>query len=123
MLEGEQPDLVVFSGDQISGFMYKLLNGEPGWVEAYWRRLIQPVNEAGVPYAMTIGGITIQADHACGESSWHCKLQLCQQSWERVCAWLGPHHSPTLPAYSPGPACAQATTTPRRTLQGERSWP
>ncbi len=53
--------LVVFSGDMVSGYAW---NGSPGWYEALWRRLIQPTNAAGIPYATTLGNHDAEADLA-----------------------------------------------------------
>ncbi|GAB4822377.1 hypothetical protein N2152v2_009423 [Parachlorella kessleri] len=55
VLETEPADLVVFSGDLVSGYFYKLTNATPGWTEKLWRRLIEPVNAAGLPYAVVLG--------------------------------------------------------------------
>lgn len=55
MLAAEQPDLVVFGGDQVTGWRWGLSGREPGWTEALWRNLTAPVVEAGIPYAMALG--------------------------------------------------------------------
>lgn len=52
MLSLEQPDLVILSGDMVSGFAW---DGRQGWFESHWRRLIQPLQAAGVPYASILG--------------------------------------------------------------------
>lgn len=57
LLEAEQPDLVVFSGDMVSGWACRR---DPdcerdGWFEARWRQLTAPVHAAGLPYAVTLG--------------------------------------------------------------------
>ena len=83
MLELEQPDLVVFSGDQQTGFMYKLLaDAAPGWTEENWRRLIVPVNEAGIPYAMALGGRGAGLERRRAGRGWGSGgLGALQQSW------------------------------------------
>jgi pre-mRNA-splicing factor SYF1 len=60
VLAAERPDLVVFSGDMVSGWHCKpsaplLADCGPGWFAARWRQLIAPVHEAGIPYAITLG--------------------------------------------------------------------
>lgn len=59
MLQAEQPDLVVFSGDMVDGPSW---NGRRGWYESVWQRLIKPVNFAGVPYASILGNHDGEAD-------------------------------------------------------------
>ncbi len=59
ILQAEQPDLVVLSGDMVSGFAW---DGSPRWYERRWRRLIQPVYRAGIPYASILGNHDGEAD-------------------------------------------------------------
>eukprot|EP00887_Chlorella_sp_A99_P005029 scaffold4.g5029.t1 len=61
LLAAEQPDLVVFSGDLVSGFECE----QPcpaGWFAARYRQLIAPVAAAGVPWALTLGNHDAEAD-------------------------------------------------------------
>jgi pre-mRNA-splicing factor SYF1 len=57
VLEAEQPDFVVFSGDMASGWVCAQTKPAcpPGWYEARWRQLIAPVRAAGIPYAIILG--------------------------------------------------------------------
>ena len=68
MLAAERPDLALLSGDQVSGFAYpahdllghaRRLGAPAGaphsWYEEQWRRVIEPLHEAGVPYASVLG--------------------------------------------------------------------
>lgn len=52
VLDAEQPDMVVFSGDMVSGFED---TGRRGWYEARWQHLTRPANERGIPYASILG--------------------------------------------------------------------
>ncbi|EFN59663.1 hypothetical protein CHLNCDRAFT_133158 [Chlorella variabilis] len=60
VLAAERPDLVVFSGDMVSGWVCRPSDPRapdcgPGWFERRWRQLIAPVHAAGLPYAVTLG--------------------------------------------------------------------
>ena len=57
VLEAEQPDFVVLSGDMASGWVCAHMEPAcpPGWYEARWRQLIAPVQAAGIPYAIILG--------------------------------------------------------------------
>lgn len=59
VLAAERPDLVVFSGDMVSGWACgrppRPAPCAPGWFEARWRQLVAPVHAAGLPYAITLG--------------------------------------------------------------------
>lgn len=52
VLAAEHPDLVVFSGDMVSGYAW---DGRPGWYAARWGELTRPARAAGVPYAAILG--------------------------------------------------------------------
>jgi pre-mRNA-splicing factor SYF1 len=62
LLAAERPDLMVFSGDQVSGWECHQPACQPGWFAARWRQLIAPVHEAGVPYAIILGNHDDEAD-------------------------------------------------------------
>ena len=72
VLAAESPDLVVLGGDQVSGFAYpaadlrarlsRLLGAAPSWYEQQWRRLVAPLQAAGVPYASLLGNHDGEAD-------------------------------------------------------------
>ncbi|KAI3429468.1 hypothetical protein D9Q98_005560 [Chlorella vulgaris] len=67
VLAAERPDLVVFSGDMVSGWHCKpsaplLADCGPGWFAARWRQLIAPVHQAGIPYAITLGNHDAEAE-------------------------------------------------------------
>ncbi len=55
-VEAEKPDLVIFTGDQIYGIHPKLWrkNAEAN-VAGVLRKILSPVTEAGVPFAVTFG--------------------------------------------------------------------
>lgn len=61
VLAAEQPDLVMFGGDMVSGWVCSPSRSPrpaacgPGWFEARWRQLIAPVHAAGLPYAVILG--------------------------------------------------------------------
>jgi pre-mRNA-splicing factor SYF1 len=60
VLEAEQPDLVVFSGDMVSGWECKpggLRKPDcgPSWFAERWSQLMSPVHAAGLPYAIILG--------------------------------------------------------------------
>jgi hypothetical protein len=59
LLEAERPDLVVLSGDLVSGW---LGNGSAGWFERHWHALSAPVQSYGAPYAIILGNHDDQAD-------------------------------------------------------------
>ena len=52
VLRSERPNLVVFSGDMVSGFAW---DGSAGWFEHRWQQLLAPVRAAGVPHATVLG--------------------------------------------------------------------
>lgn len=53
------PDLVVFSGDQISGWVSK---GADGWAAQHWERATTVVRAASAPYAAILGNHDAEAD-------------------------------------------------------------
>lgn len=59
VLAAEQPHLVVFSGDMVSGWACgrspRATPCAAGWYEARWRQLVAPVRAAGIPYAIILG--------------------------------------------------------------------
>lgn len=63
VLSAEKPDLVIFSGDLVSGWVCRggrAAAGSsaacgPGWWEARWAQLTAPVREAEIPWAITLG--------------------------------------------------------------------
>ena len=61
ILSIEQPDLVVFSGDMVSGYACPQ-PCPPGWYAERWRQLTAPVKSAGVPYAVILGNHDDEAD-------------------------------------------------------------
>ncbi|MCJ1461829.1 purple acid phosphatase [Pseudocyphellaria aurata] len=61
LLDLEQPDLVVFSGDLVSGYQWNESLG-PGWFSERWHQLILPVKASGVPWALTLGNHDGEAD-------------------------------------------------------------
>jgi hypothetical protein len=55
----ESPDLVVFTGDMLSGYAW---NGERGWAKTLHDRVVAPCEEARVPWAIAIGNHDTEAD-------------------------------------------------------------
>ena len=76
VLAAERPDLVVFSGDMVSGWMCgegaappahagddsgggdgnaSAGSCSPGWYEARWEQLTAAVREASIPWAVVLG--------------------------------------------------------------------
>jgi pre-mRNA-splicing factor SYF1 len=71
VLDAEQPDLVVLSGDMVSGFAFPAANllgyisrwrAGTTWYEQLWRRLIEPLHARKVPYASILGNHDAEAD-------------------------------------------------------------
>ncbi|KAK9806513.1 hypothetical protein WJX73_005719 [Symbiochloris irregularis] len=60
ILEWERPDLVVFSGDLVSGNLYS--EAGPGWFKKRWEYLSEAVLEADTPWATTLGNHDREAD-------------------------------------------------------------
>ena len=60
VLHSEQPSLVVFSGDMVSGFAWD--HHTPGWFADRWRQLTAPVQATGLPYAVGLGNHDAEAD-------------------------------------------------------------
>lgn len=54
-------DLVVLSGDMVSGYAW---DRSQGWFQAAWRKVLQPLEEAGIPYAAVLGNHDDTADLA-----------------------------------------------------------
>ncbi|KAL4444638.1 hypothetical protein ABPG77_002455 [Micractinium sp. CCAP 211/92] len=66
VLSAEKPDLVIFSGDLVSGWVCRGGQGGsacgPGWWEARWAQLTAPVRAAAVPWAITLGNHDAEAE-------------------------------------------------------------
>ncbi|KAI8895329.1 Metallo-dependent phosphatase-like protein [Globomyces pollinis-pini] len=59
LIDWEQPDLVVFSGDLISGYGW---NGEQGWYEKQLNQVLSVVRKKQLPYAVLLGNHDTEAD-------------------------------------------------------------
>lgn len=59
ILAAEQPDLVVLSGDQVSGYAW---DGREGWFSKQWANVVAELEAAGVPYATVLGNHDDEAD-------------------------------------------------------------
>jgi hypothetical protein len=61
VLSAESPDLVVFSGDMVSGDDWERAGRQPGWVAAQWRAALAPLN-GSVPYAVALGNHDVRGN-------------------------------------------------------------
>ena len=52
VLDAERPDLVVLSGDILSGYTW---NGNPGWFDSVWLQVVTPMIERDIPWIFTAG--------------------------------------------------------------------
>ena len=59
ILEKEQPDLVVLSGDQVSGYAWDYRDG---WFARQWANVVAEIEAAGIPYATVMGNHDDEAD-------------------------------------------------------------
>lgn len=59
VLEAEKPDLVVLSGDMVSGYAWDRRNG---WFEKRWKQLTEVLIELGYPWATVLGNHDDEAD-------------------------------------------------------------
>ncbi|CAG9332305.1 unnamed protein product [Blepharisma stoltei] len=55
----EKPDMVVITGDMVSGYSW---NGELGWYKEYHKMVIQPMKDHNIPWAIALGNHDIEAD-------------------------------------------------------------
>lgn len=59
LLDSEKPDLVVLTGDMVSGYAW---DGSKSWYAQLHARYIQPMRKRAVPWALTLGNHDIEAD-------------------------------------------------------------
>lgn len=59
LLDLENPDLVVITGDMVSGYAW---DGREQWYAQQHARYIQPMQKRGIPWALTLGNHDIEAD-------------------------------------------------------------
>ncbi|KAK8790984.1 hypothetical protein WA158_005615 [Blastocystis sp. Blastoise] len=59
LLELEKPDLVVITGDLVSGYKY---NGTQGWYKHYWEKATKSYIKYGIPYALVLGNHDSEGD-------------------------------------------------------------
>ncbi len=62
MIKASKPDLVMVTGDLVSGYCYAELNEDEGFFERRWRRFIKPIEESDVLYAYTLGNHDPEGD-------------------------------------------------------------
>jgi hypothetical protein len=60
ILDWEKPDLVVITGDVISGWKWD--GKTPDWAKEMWTKGMQPMIERGLNWATTAGNHDSQAD-------------------------------------------------------------
>jgi len=59
LIEMSKPDLVVITGDSISGYEW---DDTIGWFAKLWKRFTKPYEDLKIPYAYTLGNHDIEAD-------------------------------------------------------------
>jgi Calcineurin-like phosphoesterase len=59
LIEWEQPDLAVLTGDLVSGYSWP---GSLGWYMKYYKKYIQPMKDYKLPWAIALGNHDIEAD-------------------------------------------------------------
>jgi len=59
ILEAEQPDIVILTGDMVSGYAW---NGTHGWFAKRWEQLTAPMIKYQIPYALALGNHDDEAD-------------------------------------------------------------
>jgi hypothetical protein len=60
ILDIERPDLVIMTGDSVSGNKWD--KREVGWFEKQYRKLVQPMIDANIPWALALGNHDTEAD-------------------------------------------------------------
>jgi 3',5'-cyclic AMP phosphodiesterase CpdA len=59
ILDWEQPDLVIFTGDLTCPWEWR---GEDGWFKRNWELFVKPMKEKKIPWAITLGNHDIESD-------------------------------------------------------------
>lgn len=59
ILAKEQPDLVILTGDQVSGYAW---DGRKGWFAKQWTNVVAELHAAGIPYLTVLGNHDDEAD-------------------------------------------------------------
>lgn len=59
LLKWEKPDLVVITGDMVSGYAWP---GTKGWYLSYYSQYIAPMEKYNTPWALVLGNHDIEAD-------------------------------------------------------------
>jgi len=64
MIAQVKPDLIVVSGDGVSGYEGYYLGtfSRPHFFKTNWKKFTQAISESGIPYAFTIGNHDLEAD-------------------------------------------------------------
>jgi hypothetical protein len=83
ILETEKPDLVVLTGDCVSGYAW---NGRSGWFAEQWKKLVAPMIKGGYKWALTIGNHDEEADLT------RDQIVELDRSYTNSLTQLGPQH-------------------------------
>eukprot|EP00026_Physarum_polycephalum_P007086 Phypoly_transcript_07140.p1 GENE.Phypoly_transcript_07140~~Phypoly_transcript_07140.p1 ORF type:complete len:451 (+),score=36.16 Phypoly_transcript_07140:269-1621(+) len=60
ILDAEKPDLVIITGDLVSGYEWR---GMPwGWFKSLWEKLIAPMEKRGIRWAVALGNHDVEGD-------------------------------------------------------------
>lgn len=60
ILDAERPDLVVISGDLVSGWWWNKIDTD--WYKGFWEQLTQPMIKRNISWAIVLGNHDIEAD-------------------------------------------------------------
>jgi predicted MPP superfamily phosphohydrolase len=60
ILDDEKPDLVVLTGDLVSGYAWD--GKTKNWMESKWTEVVQPMVDRGIPWATTAGNHDTEGD-------------------------------------------------------------
>ncbi|PRP75339.1 hypothetical protein PROFUN_05650 [Planoprotostelium fungivorum] len=86
VLDIERPDLVVLTGDSISGYVWPHQNDTIGWARSTWNQMIQPMLSRDIPWAAVLGNHDDQGDAS--------RVQLAEldASYNISLTQMGPSH-------------------------------
>jgi len=60
ILATERPDLVIITGDLVSGYEWD--GREPGWFQKRWKKLVAPMIKHNIRWAVALGNHDVEAD-------------------------------------------------------------